>query len=90
MRHEEGRREEGKEWSVDGLLSIRHFLRRAKKQLISRKYLINQEKFYLLSKVRVEHMVSEGQRHVALKHNEQVGVNKRLLARVIHVVFFFW
>lgn len=34
-------------------------------------------------------MVSEGQRHVALKHNEQVGVNKRLLARVIHVVFFF-
>lgn len=77
-----------KEWSVDGVSSIRNFLRRSEKHAISLKHLTNQEKFHLLGKVRIEHAVSESRRLADIKHNEQVGVNRRLLARMIHVVCF--
>jgi len=77
-----------KEWSVNGLSSIKNFLRKSEKHAISQKHLTNQEKFHLLGKVRIEHAISEGRRLAAVKHNEQVGINRRLIARMIHVVCF--
>jgi len=77
-----------KEWSVNGLSSIKNFLRKSEKHAISQKHLTNQEKFHLLGKVRIEHAISEGRRLAAVKHNEQVGINRRILARMIHVVCF--
>lgn len=41
-----------------------------------------------MGKVRIEHAISEGRRLTAVKHNEQVGINRRLIARMIHVVCF--
>ncbi|KAL4132855.1 hypothetical protein QTP88_009937 [Uroleucon formosanum] len=77
-----------KEWSVNGLSSIKNFLRKSEKHAISQKHLTNQEKCHLLGKVRIEHAISEGRRLAAVKHNEQVGINRRLIARMIHVVYF--
>ncbi|KAL4142958.1 hypothetical protein QTP88_005346 [Uroleucon formosanum] len=77
-----------KEWSVNGLSSIKNFLRKSEKHAISQKHLTNQEKFHLLGKVRIEYAISEGRRLAAVKHNEQVGINRRLIARMIHVVCF--
>ncbi|XP_050063246.1 zinc finger MYM-type protein 1-like [Aphis gossypii] len=77
-----------KEWSVNGLSTIKNFLRKSEKHAISQKHLTNQEKFHLLGKVRIEHAISEGRRLAAVKHNEQVGINRRLIARMIHVVCF--
>lgn len=77
-----------KEWTVDGISSIKNFIRKSEKHSISKKHLINQEKFHLLGKVRIEHAISEGRRLAAIKHNEQVSINRRLLARMIHVVCF--
>ena len=68
--------------------SIKIFLRKSEKHAISQKHLTNQEKFHLLGKVRIEHAISEGRRLATVKHNEQVGINRRLLARMIHVVCF--
>jgi hypothetical protein len=48
----------------------------------------NQEQFHLLGKIRIEHAISKGRRLAAQKHNEQVGVNRRILARMIHVVCY--
>lgn len=75
-----------KEWTVDGISSIKNFIRKSEKHSISKKHLINQEKFHLLGKVRIEHAISEGRRLAAIKHNEQVSINRRLIARMIHVV----
>ncbi|XP_060846366.1 zinc finger MYM-type protein 1-like [Rhopalosiphum padi] len=79
---------EEKEWTVDGISSIKNFIRKSEKHSISKKHLINQEKFHLLGKVRIEHAISEGRRLAAIKHNEQVSINRRLIARMIHVVCF--
>lgn len=68
-----------KEWSVDGLSSIKNFLRRSEKHGISQKHLIIQEKCHLLGKVRIEHTISEGRRLATVKHNEQLGINRRLI-----------
>jgi hypothetical protein len=70
------------------LSSIKIFLRKSEKHAISQNDLTNQEKFHLLGKVRIEHVVSEGRRLAAVKHNEQVGINRRLIALMIHVVCF--
>ncbi|KAL4121279.1 hypothetical protein QTP88_013824 [Uroleucon formosanum] len=42
----------------------------------------------LQRKVRIEHAILEGRRLAAIKHNEQVSINRRLIARMIHVVCF--
>ncbi|KAL4119236.1 hypothetical protein QTP88_012077 [Uroleucon formosanum] len=62
--------------------------RKSEKHAISQKHLTNQEKFHLLGKVRIEHAILEGRRLAAVKHNGQVGINRRLIARMIHVVCF--
>ncbi|XP_022167439.1 uncharacterized protein LOC111031697, partial [Myzus persicae] len=77
-----------KEWTIDGISSIKNFIRKSEKHSISKKHLINQEKFHLLGKVRIEHAISVGRRLAAIKHNEQVSINRRLIARMIHVVCF--
>jgi len=41
-----------------------------------------------VGKVRIEHAISEGRRLSAVKHIEQFGINRRLIARMIHVVCF--
>ncbi|XP_008179777.1 zinc finger MYM-type protein 1-like [Acyrthosiphon pisum] len=69
------------EWTVDGISSIKNFIRKSEKHSISKKHLINQEKFHLLGKVRIEHAILEGRRLAATKHNEQVSINRRLIAR---------
>ncbi|KAL4091710.1 hypothetical protein QTP88_026361 [Uroleucon formosanum] len=74
-----------KKWTVDGISSIKNFIRKSEKHSISKKHLINQEKSHLLGKVRIEHAISEGRRLAAIKHNEQVSINRRLIARMIHV-----
>jgi hypothetical protein len=58
-----------KEWSVVGIWSIKFFIRKSEKHSISKKHLINREKFHLLGKVRIEHAISEGQRLADIKHN---------------------
>ncbi|XP_026819140.1 zinc finger MYM-type protein 1-like [Rhopalosiphum maidis] len=42
----------------------------------------------LLGANRIEHALSEGRRLAAIKHNENVGVNRRILTRLIHVICF--
>ncbi|VVC25652.1 Ribonuclease H-like domain,HAT, C-terminal dimerisation domain,Domain of unknown function DUF4371 [Cinara cedri] len=76
------------EWCVDGVSSLKNILRKSEKHGISKKHLKNQEKFHLLGRVRIEHAVSEIRKLDAMKHNEQVGINRRLLARIMHVVCF--
>ncbi|XP_025408068.1 uncharacterized protein LOC112681918 [Sipha flava] len=80
--------EKEKEWTLNGISSIKNFIRKSEKHSISKKYLINQEKFHLLGKVRIEHVISEGRRLTVIKHNEQFSINKRLIERMIHVVCF--
>jgi len=42
----------------------------------------------LLGANRIEHTLSERRRLAAIKHNENVGVNRRILTRILHVVCF--
>lgn len=77
-----------KQWTVDGISLIKNFIRQAEKHSISRKHLMNEEKFHLLGKLRFQHVSDESQRLAILKHNELVGTNRRLLARMIHIVCF--
>lgn len=74
--------------AVDGISLVKNVIRKSEKHSISKKHLINQEKFHLLGKVRIEHAISESRRLAAIKHNEQVSINKRLIARMIHNVCF--
>lgn len=41
-----------------------------------------------MRKVRIERAISESRRLAAIKRNEHVGVNSRLITRIIHVVCF--
>lgn len=77
-----------KEWSFDGISTIKNIIRKAEKHSISKTHLKNQEQFHLLGKIRIEHAISEGRRLEAQKHNEQVGINRRILARMVHVVCY--
>ncbi|KAL4085210.1 hypothetical protein QTP88_027069 [Uroleucon formosanum] len=77
-----------KEWSFDGISTIKNIIRKAEKHSISKTHLKNQEQFYFLGKIRIEHAISEGRRLEAQKHNEQVGINRRILARMVHVVCY--
>lgn len=77
-----------KEWSFEGISTIKNIIRKAEKHAISKTHLKNQEQFHLLGKVRIEHAISESRRLAAQKHNEQVGINRRILARMIHVVCY--
>lgn len=76
------------EWSSEGVSTIKNITRKAEKHAISKTHLKNRERFHLLGKVRVEHSVSEGRRLEAQKHNEQVDVNRRVLARMVHAVCY--
>lgn len=60
--------------------TIKNIIRKAEKYAISKTHLKNQEQFHLSGKIRIEHAISEGRRLTAQKHNEQVGVNRRILA----------
>lgn len=77
-----------KQWTVDGISLIKNFIRQAEKHSISRKHLMNQEKFHLLGRFRFQHVSDDDQRLAIHKHNELVGTNRHLLARMIHVVCF--
>ncbi|KAF0754486.1 zinc finger MYM-type protein 1-like [Aphis craccivora] len=60
----------------------------ASKHAISKTHLTSQEQFMLLGANRIEHALLEGRRLAAIKHNENVGVNRRILTRLIQVVCF--
>jgi len=57
---------------------LKNIIRKAEKHSISKTHLKNQEQFHLLGKIRIEHAISEGRRLEAQKHNEQVGINRRI------------
>ncbi|XP_060846373.1 zinc finger MYM-type protein 1-like [Rhopalosiphum padi] len=67
---------------------MKNFDRKASKHAISKTHLTSQEQFMLLGANRIEHALSEGRRLAAIKHNENVGVNRRILTRLIHVICF--
>jgi len=78
-----------KTWGNDGISVMKNFDRKASKHAISKTHLTSQEQFMLLGANRIEHALSsEGRRLAAIKHNENVGVNRRILKRLIHVVCF--
>jgi len=51
-------------------------------------HLKNREQFHLLDKIRIEHAILESRQLAARNHNDQVGVNRRILARMVHVVCY--
>jgi hypothetical protein len=77
-----------KTWGSDGISVMKNFDRKASKHAISKTHLTSQEEFMLLGANRIEHALSEGRRLAAIKHNENVGVNRRILTRLIHVICF--
>ncbi|KAE9523304.1 hypothetical protein AGLY_016252 [Aphis glycines] len=77
-----------KTWGSDGISVMKNFDRKASKHAISKTHLTSQEQFMLLGANRIEHALSEGCRLAAIKHNENVSVNRRILKRLIHVVCF--
>ncbi|XP_060846566.1 zinc finger MYM-type protein 1-like [Rhopalosiphum padi] len=77
-----------KTWSNEGVSNIKNFERKANKHAISERHLVCQEQFKLLGKNIIDHALSEGRRLQAIKYNEQVGINRRILARLIHVVCY--
>lgn len=77
-----------KEWCCDGISTAKYFLRKAETHAISRDHLLNEEKYRLMVGAPVEHAVSENRRLMDIKHNEQVGVNRRMLLRMIRMVCF--
>ncbi|XP_016661890.1 zinc finger MYM-type protein 1-like [Acyrthosiphon pisum] len=77
-----------KKWCDEGITGVKNFDRTASKHAISQKHLVCQEKFQLLGQNRIDHIASEGKRLAALKYNEQVGNNRRILSRLIQVVCY--
>lgn len=77
-----------KTWSQKGISTIKNFERKAQKHGISERHLVCQEQFKLLDENIIDHALSEGRRLTAIKYNEQVGINRRILARLIHVVCY--
>ena len=77
-----------KEWSETGIECIKNFHRRARKHQISKKHILNWERYHLLGQHRIEHALSEAARLSSLKHNEMVSRNRRYLGRLIQVICF--
>lgn len=75
-------------WGVDGVTTVKNFERKANIHSISGKHLRCQEKFKLFGRNRIDPALSEEQRLAALKYNEQVGNNRRILSRLIQVVCY--
>ncbi|XP_022161669.1 zinc finger MYM-type protein 1-like isoform X2 [Myzus persicae] len=77
-----------KKWSNEGITGVKNFDRTASKHAISEKHLLCQEQFQLLGQNQIDLIASEGKRLAALKFNEQVGNNRRILSRLIQVVCY--
>lgn len=78
---------DGKEWCADGISTVKNFLRNASNHAMSAKHLTCEESYKLLGRNPIaEHPLSGGRRLAALKYNERVGINRRVLSRLIHVV----
>lgn len=79
---------DNKEWSETGIACMKNFHRRARKHQISKKHILNWERYHLLGQLRIEHALSEAARLSSLKHNEMVSRNRRYLGRLIQVICF--
>ncbi|KAJ4426127.1 hypothetical protein ANN_26936 [Periplaneta americana] len=79
---------DSKEWGEIGIACIKNFHRRARKHQISKKHILNWERYHHLGQLRMEFALSEAARLSSLKHNEMVSRNKRYLGRLTQVICF--
>ncbi|VVC42850.1 Domain of unknown function DUF4371 [Cinara cedri] len=67
---------------------MKNFERKANKHAISERHLVCQEQFQLLEENIIDHALSKERRLAVIKYNKQVSINRRILARLIHVVCY--
>lgn len=76
------------EWGKKGISAVKNFERKAQKHQVSQKHIQNRERFHMLGRRRIEHVLSEGAFASAIKHNERVKINRNIVGRIIDVVCF--
>ena len=74
------------EWTKTGITGISNFRNKAAKHSKSIAHITNAETFHLLGKSNIKYSVSEGARMQAIKHNENVSANRRIIGRLIDVI----
>lgn len=80
---------EQKTWSQEGIDNIKNFDKKALKHQVSKRHILNRESFTLLGKgQRIEFALSEAVRLAAIKYNEQVTRNRKIMSRLIQAVLF--
>ena len=77
-----------KPWCNREMAEIKNFQAKAMKHANSRHHIENAEKFFMLGKTRIDHSLSEARKSMALKHNNEVVKNRRILGRLIDVTCF--
>ena len=76
------------EWCMQGISDLSNFIKKAVKHQESKVHLLNKEKFQLLGKHRIDHVLSEAARLQAIKHNEIVSTNRQVLGRIIQAIIY--
>jgi len=64
------------------------YYKKSRKHAILKTHLKNREQIHPLKTIRIEHTIWENRRLTAQKYNEQVAINKRILARMVHIVCY--
>ena len=54
--------DDGKNWSETGIACVKNFHRKARKHQISKKHILNWERYHLLGQHRIAHVLSEAAR----------------------------